>query len=89
MSIILAIDQGTTGSTAVLLDEKGRSRYGGRPRLANELVWHKMLDLLGDLGPFRARGRLTGRLYAQNPGHDRNPIIIKTALESGTLQWQK
>lgn len=80
---------GARPGCAVLLDEKGRSRYGGRPRLANELAWHKMLDLLGDLGPFRARGRLTGQLYAQNPGHQRNPMTIKTALESGTLQWQR
>jgi UDP-3-O-[3-hydroxymyristoyl] N-acetylglucosamine deacetylase len=80
---------GARPGCAVLLDEMGHSRYGGRPRLANEFAWHKMLDLLGDLGPFRARGRLSGRICAQNPGHHRNRGIIEAALASGTLTWER
>lgn len=83
----LSFFPGARPGCALVIDEEGASRYGGRPRLAQELAWHKMLDLVGDLGPFRARGRLTGRLYARNPGHEQNPTIIREALEKGDLHW--
>ena len=63
------------------------SRYGGRPRLAAEPTWHKLLDLLGDLGPWRARGRLVGRLRVDEPSHRSNPAAIERALAAGRLRW--
>ena len=63
------------------------SRYGGRPRLPHEPAWHKLLDVLGDLGPWRARGRLSGRLALRDPSHVGNPAAIERALRDGDLVW--
>jgi UDP-3-O-acyl-N-acetylglucosamine deacetylase len=78
---------GARPDCALVLDSRGGSRYGRRPRMANEPAWHKMVDLLGDLGAYRARGQLTGLLQAVDPGHKRNPHIIEAALRNGSLRW--
>ena len=78
---------GARPGCALVLDSVGRSRYGRRARMANEPAWHKMLDLLGALGPYRARGQLTGLIQAEDPGHARNPQIIEAARKSGSLRW--
>lgn len=73
------------GCALVLRD--GRSLHGGRPRLPDEPAWHKLLDLLGDLGCWRARGRLTGSLVIRDPSHATNPGHITRALVEGRLRW--
>ena len=79
---------GARPGCALVLDERGRSsRYGGRPRLPEEPAWHKLLDLLGDLGPWRARGRLEGELQVDRPGHGANGALIRSAFEAGQLAF--
>ena len=72
------------GCALVLRD--GAALYGGRPRLPDEPAWHKLLDLLGDLGPWRARGRLSGVLEVDGASHESNPGHITRALAAGRLR---
>ena len=60
--------------------------YGGRPRLRDEPLQHKLLDLLGDLAPYRARGPLAGRIHVEAPSHIRNREQIATAWARGQLR---
>jgi len=78
--------RGARPGCAVVLADRGSSAiYGGRPRLRNEPLGHKLLDLLGDLAPWRARGRLHGELQVENPGHATNGRAIAAALADGRL----
>jgi UDP-3-O-acyl-N-acetylglucosamine deacetylase len=74
------------GCALVLRD--GAALYGGRPRLPDEGSWHKLLDLLGDLGPWRARRRLTGVLAVDEASHSINPGHITRALAAGQLRLE-
>jgi UDP-3-O-acyl-N-acetylglucosamine deacetylase len=79
---------GARPGCAVVLGENGASaRWGGRPRLPDEPLVHKLLDLLGDLGPWRARGRLSGELHVAAPSHHTNGASIAAAIASGRLRW--
>jgi len=78
---------GARPGCALVLGGQNASRYGGRPRLRAEPAWHKLLDLLGDLGPYRARGRLDGSLQALEPSHATNPALINQALSEGQLAY--
>ncbi|MEE2829168.1 MAG: UDP-3-O-acyl-N-acetylglucosamine deacetylase [Myxococcota bacterium] len=79
---------GARPGCALVLDDGYRAaRYGGRPRLPDEPAWHKLLDLLGDLGPWRARGRLEGELQVDRPGHEANGAVILSAFEAGRLAF--
>ena len=60
--------------------------YGGRPRLRDEPLEHKLLDLLGDLAPYRARGPLAGHIHVDEPSHLRNREQIATAWAKGELR---
>jgi len=78
---------GARPGCALVLGGQNASRYGGRPRLQSEPTWHKLLDLLGDLGPYRARGRITGALQAVQPSHATNPALIEQALSEGRISY--
>ncbi|MCP4868851.1 MAG: UDP-3-O-acyl-N-acetylglucosamine deacetylase [Proteobacteria bacterium] len=73
------------GDAVVFRD--GGALYGGRPRMADEPAWHKLLDVLGDLGPWRARGRLTGSIERIDPGHASNGETLARDLRDGRLHW--
>jgi UDP-3-O-[3-hydroxymyristoyl] N-acetylglucosamine deacetylase len=75
------------GCALVLADRGDSALYGGRPRLPEEPLAHKLLDLLGDLAAWRARGRLSGILEVQDPGHAGNGAAIAAALADGQLSW--
>lgn len=78
---------GAQPGCAVVLDNEGKTAlYGGRPRLPQEALAHKLVDVLGDLAPWRARGRLVGRLHVDNPGHATNGSAIAAALSTGQLR---
>ena len=77
---------GARPGSALVLDGSARLLGGRGRRLTHEPAWHKLLDLLGDLGPYRALGRLEGRLVADAPSHDRTPALIDAALACGTLR---
>jgi UDP-3-O-[3-hydroxymyristoyl] N-acetylglucosamine deacetylase len=77
---------GARPDSALVLDGDARLLGGRGRRLVHEPAWHKLLDLLGDLGPYRAQGRLRGRLVAHEPSHDRNVPLIEAALSRGTLR---
>ena len=70
-----------------LIVDASTSLYGGRPRVCKEPLHHKLLDLLGDLGPFRARGSLSGLIRCNRPTHAHNQQTIQSALASGELRW--
>jgi UDP-3-O-acyl-N-acetylglucosamine deacetylase len=55
--------------------------------MAGEPLAHKLLDLIGDLGPWRARGRVVGTLEVEAPSHRRNRDAIEAAFTAGTLRW--
>jgi UDP-3-O-acyl-N-acetylglucosamine deacetylase len=78
---------GARPGCALVFGPQHSSRYGGRPRLRDEPAWHKLADLLGDLGPHRARGRLAGLLQATAPSHSSNPELIEQALAAGSLTY--
>lgn len=78
---------GARPGCALVFGPQHSSRYGGRPRLRNEPAWHKLVDLLGDLGATRARGQLAGLLQATTPSHSSNPELIEQALSTGTLTY--
>ena len=65
----------------------GAALYGGRPRMRDEPAWHKLLDVLGDLGPWRARGRLTGRIERVDPSHATNGDATRAELAAGALKY--
>jgi UDP-3-O-acyl-N-acetylglucosamine deacetylase len=75
------------GCALVLADRGDSALYGGRPRLPEEPLAHKLLDVLGDLAVWRARGRLSGILEVQDPGHAGNGAAIAAALADGQLSW--
>ena len=77
---------GARPHSALVLDGEARLLGGRGRRLVHEPAWHKLLDLLGDLGPWRAQGRLEGRLVAHEPSHDRNAALIEAALSRGALR---
>lgn len=77
---------GARAGCAVILDGGG-ALYGGRPRMADEPLRHKLLDLLGDLGPWRAQGRVVGAIEVHAPSHLRNPGAIAAAFRSGRLRY--
>ena len=79
---------GARPGCALVLRANG-ALYGGRPRLSDEPAWHKLLDLLGDLGCWRARGRLAGRLAVSEPTHATNPDAIGKALAAGELRLRR
>lgn len=76
---------GARPGAAVVLDGDG-ALYGGRPRCVDEPAAHKLLDLLGDLGPWRATGPLSGHLHVLAPTHVNNPDAIRRAFERGDLR---
>lgn len=63
----------------------GSALYGGRPRMPDEPAWHKLLDVLGDLGCWRARGRISGLLSVCEPSHESNLGAIARAFRQGRL----
>jgi UDP-3-O-acyl-N-acetylglucosamine deacetylase len=69
---------------ALILDGDG-ALYGGRPRMPDEPAVHKLLDLLGDLGPWRAIGPLEGHLHVAAPSHLANPHAIAAAFTAGAI----
>lgn len=71
------------GGTVLLRD--GAAVYGGRPRMPQEQAWHKLLDVLGDLGPWRARGRLTGSIERVDPSHATHGEAVARDLAQGRL----
>jgi len=75
---------GARPGCALVLRE-GAALHGGRPRMPDEPAWHKLLDLLGDLGSWRARGRLRGCLRTREPSHVSNPGWIRRAEADGQL----
>ena len=77
---------GARPGAAVILDGHG-ALYGGRPRLPDEPAAHKLLDLIGDLAPWRALGPLRGHLHIDAPRHVDNPVAIAHAVEQGHLCW--
>lgn len=80
---------GARPGCALVLSPDGRSaRYGGRPRMPAEPAWHKLLDVLGDLGPWRARGAIHGLLELSEPGHSHNGKAIEAAFASGQLTFE-
>ncbi len=81
--------RGARPDCALVFDSTGSSRYGARPRFPKEPAWHKLLDLMGDLGPYRAQGRLEGDLHVKNPAHQSNGVSIQSALADGRLRWQR
>ena len=76
---------GSRPGGAVLLDGDS-ALYGGRPRCPAEPASHKLLDLLGDLGPWRAAGPLRGHLHVAEPRHIDNPVAIVRAFAQGDIQ---
>jgi UDP-3-O-[3-hydroxymyristoyl] N-acetylglucosamine deacetylase len=79
---------GARPGCALVLAQRGTSAlYGGRPRLPNEPLGHKLLDVLGDLAPWRARGRLQGELWLDDPGHAVNGSAIAKALRDRRLTF--
>lgn len=76
---------GARPGCAVLLDGDS-AMYAGRPRMPREPLHHKLLDLLGDLGPWRALGPLAGVLHVDAPSHQANRAAIAAAFESGQLR---
>jgi len=78
---------GARPGCSLVLDPMGASRYGARPRLPFEAAWHKLIDLMGDLGPHRARGRLQGALHVIDPAHASNGDSIEAALADGRLNY--
>ncbi len=77
---------GARPRSALVLDGQTRLLGGRGRRLPSEPAWHKLLDLLGDLGAYRALGPFEGTLSAHDPSHDRNPALIEAALHRGTLR---
>lgn len=78
---------GARPDTALVI-EGGARRLGARGRrVPQEPAWHKLLDLLGDLGPWRALAPLRGHLRVPRPSHDRNPEEISRALSRGALRF--
>jgi len=80
---------GATPHCALVFGRQGASRYGGGPRLRSEPAWHKLLDVLGDLGPYRAPGRLNGVLRLSDPSHLTNPTAIEEALADARLAYDE
>jgi len=78
---------GARPECALVFGRQGTSRYGGGPRLRGEPAWHKLLDVLGDLGPYRATGRLNGVLRLIDPSHRTNPAAIEEALVDAQLAY--
>jgi len=78
---------GARPGCSVVLGKGGTARYGSRPRMRTEPAWHKLLDVLGDLGPYRATGRVVGELQVDNPSHASNGETIQEALADGRLRW--
>ena len=64
-----------------------RLGWMARPGLRDEPAWHKLLDVLGDLGPYRAPGRLNGVLRLSDPSHLTNPAAIEEALADARLAY--
>ena len=81
-----ALFPGARPGVALVIDDGARLLGARGRRLPNEPAWHKLLDLLGDLGPFRAMGPLHGALCADQPSHDRNPALIRAALATGAIR---
>ena len=81
-----ALFRGADASTALVRDGAHRALGARGHRLSHEPAWHKLLDLLGDLGPWRALGPLRGRIHARNPSHDRTPDQIRRWLADGSLR---
>jgi len=78
---------GARPGCALVFGRQGASRYGGRPRLPDEPAWHKLLDVLGDLGPYRAHGRLNGTMRLSDPSHLTNPAAIEEALAEARIGY--
>lgn len=78
---------GARPGDALIVDSAGRRVRGGRGRrLAHEPTWHKLLDVLGDLGPARSEGSLVGHLSLVDPSHRSNVTAIAAALRDGRLR---
>jgi UDP-3-O-acyl-N-acetylglucosamine deacetylase len=82
--------RGAKPGCALVLDSTGDTAlYGGRPRLPQEPLNHKLLDALGDLGPWRGRGRISGCLWLDEPSHATNKESISAAFADGRLVLQR
>jgi UDP-3-O-acyl-N-acetylglucosamine deacetylase len=76
---------GARPGCAVVVDGS-TALYGGRAPMRSEQPTHKLLDLLGDLGPWRAAGPLTGHLHVADPRHVDNPGSIARAFDCGQVR---
>lgn len=81
----MGLAKGASKKTALALSTKG---YINKPRFKDEIVRHKILDLIGDIS--LAGIQIKGKIIAKKSGHELNAALVKkirlVRLSSMTLE---
>lgn len=75
---------GASMKTALVIDSKDNILNKGGLRMDNEIIYHRVLDLVGDL--MLANGYIQGKITAQSSAHRLNHGLLKALFEQKNIE---
>lgn len=75
---------GANMKTALVLNNKKKVLNKGGLRMANEIIYHRVLDLMGDL--MLSGGHIEGRITARSTAHRLNHGLLKSLFEQDHIE---
>ena len=75
---------GANMKTALVIDGKDNILNKGGLRMENEIIYHRVLDLVGDL--MLSNGHLQGKITANSSAHRLNHGLIKKLFEHQNIE---
>jgi len=77
---------GANMKTALVINSEKKILNKGGLRMENEIIYHRVLDLMGDL--MLANGYLQGKITATSSAHRLNSGLLKELFERGNIETQ-
>jgi len=77
---------GANMNTALVLGDKDNILNKDGLRMNNEIIYHRVLDLVGDL--MLANGHIQGKIIAKSSAHRLNHGLLKSLFAKGLLSTQ-
>ena len=77
---------GANMKTALVIDSKNNILNKGGLRMENEIIYHRVLDLVGDL--MLANGHIQGKITAKSSAHRLNHGLIESLFTQGRIETQ-
>ncbi len=77
---------GANMKTALVIDSKDNILNKDGLRMENEIIYHRVLDLMGDL--MLANGHIKGKITAKSSAHRLNHGLLKKVFTQGSVETQ-